>query len=210
MTVSKIDPIQDPRWHALVDRHPDASIFHTASWLKALQRTYGFATVAFTTARAGEDLEDGVVFCDAGSWVTGKRLISLPFSDHCQPLVNSADTLAEVISFIHIERIRAGQKFAEIRPLRLDSSILSKTPSVKTNKSYCFHSLDLSGISADIFRNFHKDCIQRKIRRAERENLVYRSGRSRLLLKDFYGLQVLTRRNHGLPPQPFDWFSNLL
>jgi lipid II:glycine glycyltransferase (peptidoglycan interpeptide bridge formation enzyme) len=29
-------------------------------------------------------------------------------------------------------------------------------------------------------------------------------------LKDFYGLQVLTRRHHGLPPQPFGWFSNLL
>src|SRR5215471_7742482 len=157
MTVSKIDPIQDSRWHALVERHPDASVFHTVSWLKALQRTYGFRTVAYTTARAGEDLEDGVVFCDAGSWLTGKRLISLPFSDHCQPLVNSAGTLAEVISFIYAERIRAGQKFAEIRPLRLDSSILSTTPSIKTAKSYCYHSLDLLGRSEDVFRKFHKD-----------------------------------------------------
>jgi hypothetical protein len=175
-----------------------------------LQRTYGFATVAYTTARAGDDLEDGVVFCDAGSWLTGKRVISLPFSDHCQPLVNSAGTLAEVISFIFAERIRAGQKFAEIRPLCLASSILSTTPSIKTAKSYCFHSLDLSGSSEDIFRKFHKDCIQRKIRRAGKENLAYCSGRSRSLLKDFYGLQVLTRRHHGLPPQPFGWFSNLL
>lgn len=210
MTISKIDPIRDPRWHALVERHPDASIFHTVGWLKALQRTYGFRTAAYTTARAGEDLQDGVVFCDAGSWLTGKRVVSLPFSDHCQPLVNSADTLAEVLSFIHAERVREGQKFAEIRPLRLDSSMLSTTSSIKTAGSYSFHSLDLSGNSADIFRRFHKDCVQRKIRRAEKENLAYRSGRSRSLLKDFYVLQLLTRRHHGLPPQPFAWFSNLV
>ena len=209
MTITQIDPIQDPRWQPFVERHPDASVFHSIGWLKALQRTYGFRAVAYTTARAGEDLEDGIVFCDAGSWLTGKRVISLPFSDHCQPLVNSAD-LAEVISFIHADRIRAGQKFVEIRPLRLDSSILCTASSIKTMKSYCFHSLDLSGNSDDIFRNFHKDCVQRKIRRADKENLAYRSGQSRSLLRDFYGLQLLTRRHHGLPPQPFGWFSNLL
>src|SRR5262249_36070598 len=95
VTISKIDPIRDPRWRALVEGHPQAGIFHTVGWLQALQRTYGFQAVAYTTARAGAELEDGIVFCHADSWLTGKRMISLPFSDHCQPLVESAGTLAE-------------------------------------------------------------------------------------------------------------------
>lgn len=209
MVICKIDPIQDPRWQAFVERHPDASIFHTVGWLTALQRTYGFRTVAYSTARAGEDLRDGLVFCDAGSWLTGKRLISLPFSDHCQPLVNSAEALAEVIAHVHAERVQARQNFAEIRALRIDD-LPGTTSLMQRSKSYCFHTLDLSPQPEHIFKKFHKDCIQRKIRRAEKENLVYRSGRSLSLLQDFYRLQVLTRRRQGLPPQPFKWFSNLL
>src|SRR5262249_5311828 len=208
--ISKIDPIRDPRWLALVEGHPHAGIFHTVGWLKALQRTYGFQAVAYTTARAGAELEDGIVFCHADSWLTGKRMVSLPFSDHCQPLVESAGTLAELLSFIRLERVRAHQRFAEIRPLFMNSSVSNAVPSIQSAQTYCLHSLDLSGSTEDIFKRFHKDCIQRKIRRAEKENLVYRSGRSQSLLKDFYGLQVRTRRQHGLPPQPFRWFSNLL
>lgn len=111
MTIFKIDPIQDERWRALVERHPNASIFHTVGWLEALRRTYGFQPVAYTTARAGQELGDGIVFCNINSWLTGKRTISLPFSDHCQPLVDNAGELAEMVSFVQAERVRAGQKF---------------------------------------------------------------------------------------------------
>jgi hypothetical protein len=193
-----------------VERHPSASCFHTVSWLDALQRSYGFQPIAYTTARAGGELEDGIVFCGIDSWLTGKRTISLPFSDHCQPLVDSADTLAGMISFIQAERARAGHKFIEIRPSRIQSSVLHEAISLRTARSFCLHTLDLSPKAEDIFRSFHKDCIQRKIRRAEKESLSYHSGRSQSLLKDFYHLQVLTRHHHGLPPQPFRWFSNLL
>jgi len=61
----------------------------------------------------------------------------------------------------------------------------------------------------DIFRSFHKNCIQRKIRRAEREGVSYREGSSDDMLQDFYRLLILTRRRHGVPPQPMAWFRNL-
>jgi lipid II:glycine glycyltransferase (peptidoglycan interpeptide bridge formation enzyme) len=50
--------------------------------------------------------------------------------------------------------------------------------------------------------------VQRKIHRAERENLSYEEGRSDALLRKFYDLLLLTRRRHGLPPQPLVWFRN--
>jgi lipid II:glycine glycyltransferase (peptidoglycan interpeptide bridge formation enzyme) len=62
----------------------------------------------------------------------------------------------------------------------------------------------------ELFRGFHKDCIQRKIRRAERERLVVEAGRSDALLRKFYHLMLLTRRRLGLPPHPFLWFRNLV
>ena len=38
--------------------------------------------------------------------------------------------------------------------------------------TYYLHSLDLR-LTEQLFRNFHKDCVQRKIHRAEREKLKY-------------------------------------
>ena len=61
-----------------------------------------------------------------------------------------------------------------------------------------------------LFRNFHKDSTQRKIRRAEREGLTYEDGRSESLLDEFYRLLIMTRRRHRVPPQPKRWFQNLI
>src|SRR5207302_89826 len=48
-----------------------------------------------------------------------------------------------------------------------------------------------------------------KIRRAERERLAYATGSSDAMLRQFYALLVMTRRRHGVPPQPLAWFDNL-
>src|SRR5580693_4016008 len=97
MNTWQIDPIHDPRWAELVRRHPSASIFHTPEWLGALRRTYGYEPVAITTAPPGEGLRDGLVFCRIRSWLTGARCVSLPFSDHCEPLADSPDALNHIL-----------------------------------------------------------------------------------------------------------------
>ncbi len=52
--------------------------------------------------------------------------------------------------------------------------------------------------------------MQRKIRRAEREELKYEDGNSEALLRKFYRLLVTTRRRQYLPPQPLAWFRGLV
>ncbi|MGH9681751.1 MAG: hypothetical protein ACRD4Y_17530, partial [Candidatus Acidiferrales bacterium] len=75
MIVHEIDPLRDPRWVRLVDNHRAASVFHTAGWLSALQRTYAYEPVALTTSGAGEPLENGLVLCKISSWLTGNRIV---------------------------------------------------------------------------------------------------------------------------------------
>src|SRR5436309_14191557 len=87
MPVYETDPLYDPRWRALVESHPRSSIFHTREWLAALRRTYKYKPRAFTTSAPGNLLSNGIVFCQAKSWLTGSSLVSLPFSDQCDPLV---------------------------------------------------------------------------------------------------------------------------
>lgn len=77
-------------------------------------------------------------------------------------------------------------------------------------ESFCLHNLDLRPNLENLFSGFHKNCVQRKIRRAEREGLSYELGRSESLLTSFYRLLVLTRQRHQVPPQPLAWFRNLV
>src|SRR5213594_1479598 len=96
----RIDPLADPRWVEFVERHPRASVFHTPGWLETLRRTYGYEPVAYTTASPGAELTNGVVLCRVASRITGRRMVSLPFSDHCEPLVEGPEERKELFSYL--------------------------------------------------------------------------------------------------------------
>jgi len=202
-----IDPLRDARWAELTARHPQASVFHTSGWLRALQTTYGYEPVAFTTSPQSQELKNALLFCVVRSWLTGDRLVSLPFSDHCEPLVEDAEQFRSLCAHAESLRVRKGYKYVEMRSA--NSCLEFDKDFVRAN-TYTLHRVDLRPSLDALHKGFHKDCIQRKISRAERESLTYEAGRSPLLLQQFYGLLQLTRSRHHLPPQPFEWFQNLL
>ena len=202
-----IDPLQDDRWAELTARHPQASVFHTSGWLRALQTTYGYEPVAFTTSSPSQGLKNVLLFCVVRSWLTGDRLVSLPFSDHCEPLVDDAEQFGVLCAHAEALRVREGLKYVEMRSA---NSCLKFYKDFGPAKTYTLHRLDLRPSLDDLHKGFHRDCIQRRISRAERESLTYETGRSPLLLQQLYGLLQLTRSRHHLPPQPFGWFQNLV
>ena len=206
MTIQIIDPLTDSRWSDLAARHPRATAFHQTGWLKALADTYGYRPIALTSASAGEPLRDGMVLCHIASWITGHRLVSLPFADHCEPLLDGPAALEDFVIRLRQERILQRCKYLELR-LRTD---FQDAHGLQQSDSYWFHELDVTPPLERIFKALHKDSIQRKIRRAEKEQLVYEAGRSELLAEEFYRLLLVTRKRHQLPPQPRIWFSTLV
>ena len=209
MTFFEFNPLEDSRWPLLIDRHPNASVFHSIGWLDALRRTYGYQPVAYTTTPPGRELTDGFVFCRVRSWLSGSRLVSLPFSDHCDPLTDSPECVAHLMQQFQAEQPRRRWKYIELRPL---SSAFSSSvrEEFSSGESFSLQVLDLRPELDTLYRNFHKSCVQRKIQRAQRENLTYEEGQSETLLRKFYSLLILTRRRHGVPPQPLTWFRNVL
>jgi len=207
MQIYKLDPMQDSRWDDLVSTHPRASVFHQSGWLEALARTYGYRPIALTSTPPGNKLSDGIVFCEIKSWATGSRLVSLPFADHCESLLNEGGNPIVLTDWMQSERRQRRWKYIECRPLSED--MLPECPPV-TTQSFWLHNLDLAPPIEQIFRSLHKNCMQRRIRRAERERLSYERGCSEELLNDFYRLVMITRRRHQLLPQPRAWFRNLL
>ena len=187
--------------------HQRSSVFHQRGWLEAMARTYGYEPLVITSARDSEPLSDGIVLCRVSSWITGTRWVSLPFSDHCDPLIEDRQSWPDFAEKLRSECDQQRLRYVELRP-RQEFGISEL--GFKPSRSYCLHELDLHGDLKQIFSGFHKQCIQRKIRRAEREHLTYENGNSKQVTDEFYRLVLLTRKRHGLLPQPRLWFQNLI
>jgi hypothetical protein len=205
MIVYTFDPLRDPRWADFVSRHQSASLFHDQAWLEALVRTYGYKPVVYTTSPPSSPLSNGIVFCQINSWLTGRRMVSVPFSDHCEPLLDTPIAAAAIIRELKNAVNSKKWRYIELRPM----SELPALEGAARSPAHYLHLLDLRPAADEILRRAHKTGVQQPIRRAEREGLVYEGGNSDRLLNAFYRLMVQTRRKHQLPPQPMQWFKNL-
>ena len=206
ITVHSVDYLRDGRWPEFLERHHLASVFHSREWLEALWRTYQYEPIILTTSAPGKDLANGMVFCMVRSWLTGTRIVSLPFSDHCEPLVRSEQETECLLSGLKDEIGVCKYKYIEIRPATGGANIPAELEEAGT---FCLHRLDLRPSLEELFCGFHKSSVRQMIRRAERESLDYEEGRSESLLSQFYYLTVMTRRRQQLPPPPQAWFRNL-
>lgn len=202
----EIDPCRDGRWEEFVARCPQSSVFHSKPWLCALRKAYGYEPAALISESQGRQLANGIVFCRIKSRLTGKRVVSLPFSDHCEPLVEGPAERDELLARLRQMAMQDGWRYVEVRPCTPSALAEGFAPQ---KERYVLHRLRLAPGAAALFAGFNKSNIQRKIRRAEREGLKYEQGRGADFLREFYRLHVATRKRHCLPPQPFDWFRAL-
>lgn len=209
MSVYQIDPLHDPRWAQLVQNHPRATVFHTPGWLEALRRTHGYECFGLTTSKPNDELKNGLVLCRVRSWLTGSRWVSVPFADHCDPLIDDTEDCHLILDWVAKESARMGNDYVEIRPL--NGSLFADDDTLfRKCEQFRIHLLDLGPSFEDLLRSFDKHSVQRRIRKIVRDGLVHEVGTSPALLKKFYHLMVLTRRRHRVPPQPLSWYSNLL
>jgi hypothetical protein len=190
--------------------HPLASVFHSRGWREALRETYGYESFAFPADRSATSSEHGIVLSRVRSWLTGNRLISLPFSDHCSPLVSSLDELRALLNDLKPLLSSEDWSYLEIRPVDNSFDDVLQASGFQRCDEYLLHRLSLDAPADTLLRQFHKSSVQYRVRRAERLGLVCESGRSPKLIRDFFYLMALTRRRQYLPPQPYAWFENLV
>ena len=153
-----IDPLTDPEWGDLLARHSRACMFHTRGWLEALRRTYGYQPVALAIRTRTGGLKSALVFCRVKSRWTGNRLVSLPFSDHCDGLYESADDLEVLVSAL--KKCAPEQKYVELRPLE---TFCATSSDFAPTDQYLLHRLPLHQGADAVFHGFHKNHVVRKI-----------------------------------------------
>lgn len=139
--------------------------------------------------------------------VTGsKRFVSYPFSDTCGPVADSMDDLNRIASSVASDLSR---KSGNLSQTELRSERTFEPESFSIYSGYTGHVLKLDRHIDDIFGSFHKDCVQRRIKKAFRAGLEVHEAASISDIRDFYGLHLMTRKKLGSPVQPFSFFRNL-
>lgn len=192
-----VNPLEQPAWDRLVAANPQSTFFHGAAWARVLVDTYGFAPVYLADGGGGV-----LPMMEVDSWLTGRRGVGLPFTDECQPLGGDCGSIQNLFQHaLELGRSR-GWKHVEIRG---GGEFLADQPA---SLEHYAHDLAVSGDQNALFAALD-GTVRRAIRKAEKAGLKTEVSQGLEAMKIFHGLLCLTRRRHGLPPQPFSLFLNI-
>ena len=197
--IEQLNPIADQTWDDLVTIYQEHSIFHRSAWARVLTQSYGHRPFYLKISLDGVDAAL-VPLMEVDSCLTGRRGVSLPFSDFTGPLWTDATQASLVYGAVLNFATERRWKYLEIRG--------GTTPPARAKPflAYNTHQLDLRQNLESIERRFDPS-VRRAIRKAERSGMVVTVERSLTAMKEFYDLHGRTRRRHGLPPQPFAFFQ---
>jgi hypothetical protein len=181
--------------------HDRCTPFHTANWARVLCESYGYKPRY--VAALGNDRFDAVLpVLDVESILTGRRGVSLPFSDLCEPLADSENLTKQLFnSALELGR-QNDWRYYELRagcPLNLG---------VEPSARFLEHVLRLDSEENALFRRFDKN-TRRAVKRATSNGVTVTLSRSLGALRAYHHLNAMTRRQHGLPPQPWSFFANV-
>jgi CelD/BcsL family acetyltransferase involved in cellulose biosynthesis len=194
----RLDPVTDSRWTALIEQSSDGCVFHHPAWLELLRAQYGHEVSTCCIAAPDGRLVAGLPIAAVESRLTGRRLVALPFSDLCPPVLapdapaGSAAALAGALDALRRQRglsleIRGGRE-----------ALHGAQPGAR----FHHHVLALEPDVTAVQRRFRKPQVMRGVRRALRDGLVAERRTDAAALAAFYRLHVDTRARLGAPTQP--------
>ena len=199
--IEQIDPLTDRHWDEFVDNHAKGSFFQRSCWMQTLNETYGFVSHCLAKSE-GERFVAALPVMETRNCFGRARGVSLPFSDFCEPLFDNPDDFRELLlELVKIGKTRRWQ-YIEIRG---GGDFFKDTPIFE---SIFTHDIDLDREENDIFGSF-RESTRRNIRKAQKEQVSVIHVTTLEGMRHFYRLNCLTRREHGLPPQPWSFFKNL-
>ena len=206
-TTYSLDPLRDPRWAEFVEKPPSCLSVPSAGLAR------GPAAHLRVPARCPCDVQTEPGTAQRHGILPCRQSSDRPpagFGAVCGSLRAVGGRAERPRNDARLSAARVPErkyKYIEIRPRSLGWAPRTVFTACAP---FWFHTLDLRPDAEQLLRSFGKSSVQRNIRRADREGLAYEEGTSEALLAKFYRLFLVTRRRHQLPPQPRDWFRNLM
>lgn len=195
-----VNPLEVKDWNKSILEYPEYSLFFTSNWVRVLQEAYNYTPKYFVSYNSDEKIHTAIPVMEITSHITGKRGVSLPFTDFCEPISNgnSNEVYKELMNYAKSKNwksieFRGGNKFFD---------------NIAPSSFYYHHSLDLTRNINEIYSHFFSS-NKRNIKRAIKEGVKVEFTNEPKAVKTFYDLNCLTRKRHGLPPQPYSFFKKV-
>ena len=201
MRSALVDPRTDASWQRLADTAPGATIFHHPAWIDLVCRTYRYAAAGVVVLEADEPVA-GLPVALVDSRLTGRRLVALPFSDQCPPLVLPGaprDAVGHLAGALERERARLGI------PLEVRAPVPEAGTSVER---FVTHRLALEAGRDAVERGF-RSSARRNVRAARARGVTVERRTDTAALRLFYDLHLRTRRRLGVPTQSWSFVGGL-
>jgi CelD/BcsL family acetyltransferase involved in cellulose biosynthesis len=132
----------------------------------------------------------------------GERIVALPFSDYCDPLIRDTESWRVLIDKLLPEHCPIN-----LRCLHNDVPLTDERFSLA--KQAKWHRLVLRPELDALWRAMH-DSTHRAIRKSEREGLTVRAAESEQELRTFFEMHLKVRKyKYGLLAQPYSFFQNI-
>jgi CelD/BcsL family acetyltransferase involved in cellulose biosynthesis len=186
-------------WLEFIRSHPSATVFHHPAWLQLLADCYGYSRVILTLADDRERPRAGLPLLATTGFLGRRRLVALPFTDHCPLLATDASSAS---TFTHaLARWSSARGPIEVRGDLPDSGVGHAAVSAVR------HVLELPPDPEQLRSGFRKQLRYDIAKSARQRDLRLVVGAGERALADFYRLHVRTRRRLGVPVQPRRFFE---
>lgn len=192
-----------PEWDRFVESRAEATIFHHPAWAAALTDAYGFEPVVLTHVDGDGRIQAGARFLAVKSWLTGRRLISMPFTDYCPVLARDEQARVEYAAAL------VSWRRAEEHPRLEVHGELPQTPGIHAVPQGVRHLLSLGRAPDELYRGLEGTQVHRSIRKAVRNGVALRFDTTHEAIGTYYRLHCSTRRRQGVPVQPRRFFDRL-
>jgi hypothetical protein len=196
-----IDPIAHPGWDTLIGSMPEHSFFHSSNWAAVLKESYSYRPLYFTRSEGAKQAKPSVVIpvMEVDSSLTGKRGVSIPFTDYCEPIASDEGGFASMFDEVLQYGRRAGWKYVELRGG--EKHFNGAAP----YRTFLRHVLKIHGGDEKLFQQA-SGATRRNIRTAKNSGIRVAVSDLESDLREYYRLHCLTRKRHGVPPQPWGFF----
>ncbi len=192
-----LDPILNSEWDQFLASIPDHSPFLESSWARVLNESYSYKPLYF----AGSDSRQpcAIPLMEVNSILTGKRGVSIPFTDYCDPVAPNENCFSGMLQEILQYGREAGWKYLELRG---GAGYLN---GALPHRTYLRHVLKIHAGEKEQFSRI-KSSTRRNIRTAQSSATRVAVSDLESDLREYYRLHCLTRKRHGVPPQPWGFF----
>jgi len=187
------------QWDRFVHSRPESLPYHHSNWLLTFRDTYRYAPLLFVDQDDSMGIRAVAPFFSVRRPLAAQRLVCLPFSDNCGPLSSDSDTMQALLNYV-VGTCASRKLQVEIRQQVNHDQFI-------TQSRFTHHVLHLSSDPDDVRRSIDKRTIQYSIRKAERAGVIIVQDNTRKGIEEFRRLNLLTRKKHGLPPQPARFFD---